>query len=344
MKRLLTILFTIHCALFTASAQFVTGTDYQYKGTKDSRCLDIMGVPLEGPDSVFVPAFESVGFERVISEDDEPGDYFFRGDYYGIKANLVVSVDEKTKLLSTALVTSGPYRTFALYDRNNRYFLLKLQRQYGNFDAKGDGSLHTMTNLGYIKISNTLHDDKSRTIKVFYMNTTPYYKDAQNMALRGAVQEVITENPVAENGIEHFDPQGRNTGTDLIDRQYSPTGYLLSAAMQEPSGAKSLLTYEYDEEDRLIKRTLTNTTEGIRSVNEYSYNNNDEIKQQTQKVFDKNNECIVSITMKNNYTAHDDEGNWITNELKLMYWEKDRQPQNMSVTQTRTISYWEDDE
>ena len=287
MKRLLTILITYHLSLITCLSQFVTGTDYQYKGKKDSHCLDIMGVPLEGPDSVFVPALESVGFERVISEDDEPGDYYFRGDYYGIKANLVASVDEKTKLLSTVLVTSGPYRTFALYDRNNRYFLLKLQRQYGNFDAKGDGSLHTMTNLGYIKISNTLHDDKSRTIKVFYMNTTPYYKDAHNMALRGAVQEVITENPVAENGIEHFDPQGKNTGTDLIDRQYSPTGYLLSAAMQEPSGAKSLLTYEYDEEDRLVKRTLTNTTEGIRSINEYSYNSNDEIKQQTQKVFDK---------------------------------------------------------
>ena len=343
MKRLVIISIIFHLSSLISLAQFVTGTDRQYKGTKDSHCLDIMGVPLEGPDSVFVPALESVGFERVISEDDEPGDYYFRGDYYGIKANLVVSVDEKTKLLSTALVTSGPYRTFALYDRNNRYFLLKLQRQYGNFDAKGDGSLHTMTNLGYIKISCTLHDDKSRTIKVFYLNTTPYYKDTQNMALRGAVQEIITENPVAENGIEHFDPQGKSTGTDLIDRQYSPTGYLLSAAMQEPSGAKSLLTYEYDEEDRLIKRTLTNTTEGIRSVNEYSYNSNDEIKQQTQKVFDKNNECIVSITMKNNYTAHDDEGNWTTNELKLMYWEKDRQPQNMSVTQTRTISYWEDE-
>jgi hypothetical protein len=47
--------------------------------------------------------------------------------------------------------------------------------------------------------------------------------------------------------------------------------------------------------------------------------------------------------MKNNYTAHDDEGNWTKNELKLMYWEKDQQPQNMHVTQTRTISYWEDD-
>lgn len=325
------------------SAQFVTGLEPKYQGLHDPRCMDIMGVPLEGPDSIFIPALDNIGFKRVISEDDEPNTYYFNGDYYGIKANLVIETDDKTKLLSTALVTSGPYRTFALFDRNNRYFLLKLQRQYGNFDAKGDGSLHTMTNLGYIKISNTLHEDKSRTIRVFYLNTTPYYKDVFNMGMKGAVQEVITENPVAENGIEHFNPQGKSTGTDIIDRVYSPTGYLLSAAMLEPSGTKSQLTYEYDEENRLIKRTLVNTKENIRSVNEYSYNSDDEIKQQTQKVFDGNNECIVSITMKNNYTAHDDEGNWTTNELKLMYWEKDHQPQNINVTQTRTISYWEDD-
>jgi len=324
-------------------AQLVTGTELQYKGPQDARCLDLMGVPLEGPDSVFIPALESIGFERVVSDDDEPGNYYFRGSYYGIKADLVVTTDEHTRLLSTALISSGPYRTFQLFDRNNRYFLLKLQRQYGNFTAKGDGSLHTMINLGYIKISNTLHEDKSRTIKVLYLNTTPYYKDAANMGLKGFVQEVITENPVAENGIEHFDPQGRNTGTDLIDRQYSTTGYLVSAAMQEPTGAKSLLAYEYDGQNRLVKRTLTNTVEGIRSIVEYTYNDDDEIKQQTQKVFDKDNECIVSITMKNNYTAHDDEGNWTTNELKLMYWEKNRQPQNISVTQQRTISYWEDE-
>ena len=163
------------------------------------------------------------------------------------------------------------------------------------------------------------------------------------MGLKGSVQEVITENPVAENGIEHFDPQGKSTGTDLIDRVYSPTGYLLSAAMLEPTGAKSLITFEYDENSRLIKRTLINTKENIRSVNEYLYNDDDEIKQQTQKVFDAKNECIMSITMKNNYTSHDDEGNWIKNDLKLMYWEKNRQPQNINVTQTRTISYWEED-
>ena len=343
MKRLLTILFTFHLSLFTSTAQFVTGNEQTYKGPADARCLDIMGVPLEGPDSVFVPALESVGFERVISEDDEPGDYYFRGNFYGIRSNFVVSTDEKTGLLSTVLVTSGPYRTFALYDRNYRYFLLKLQRHFGNFDAKGDGSLHLMMDKGYVKISNILHEDKSRTINVFYLNTTPYYKDAMSQGLKGNVQEIITENPVFEAQMEHFDQNGKNSTTDIIDREYNATGYLVKAAMLEPSGKKSELKYEYDDEGNLRRRTLTNVAEQVKSVNEYTYNDDGEIKTQSQKVFDKTNECILSINMKNDYTDHDDEGNWTKNEVKLMYWEKGRQARNMNVVQTRTISYWEDE-
>ena len=300
MKRLLAILFTIHFSLFTVYAQYTTTDDIIYKGDLDERCIDLMGVPLEGPESVFVPALKSIGLEQFTPEDPDPGDYYFRGEFYGIKSNFVVSTDEKTGLLSTVLVTSGPYRTFALYDRNYRYFLLKLQRHFGNFDAKGDGSLHLMMDKGYVKISNILHEDKSRTINVFYLNTTPYYKDAMSQGL-------------------------------------------VKAAMLEPSGKKSELKYEYDEEGNLRRRTLINITEQVRSVNEYTYNDDGEIKTQSQKVFDKTNECILSINMKNDYTDHDDEGNWTKNEVKLMYWEKGRQARNMNVVQTRTISYWEDD-
>jgi hypothetical protein len=255
----------------------------------------------------------------------------------------VVSTDEKTGSLSTVLVTSGPYRTFALYDRNYRYFLLKLQRHFGNFDAKGDGSLHLMMDKGYVKISNILHEDKSRTINVFYLNTTPYYKDAMSQGLKGNVQEIITENPVFEAQMEHFDQNGKNSTTDIIDREYNATGYLVKAAMLEPSGKKSELKYEYDDEGNLRRRTLTNVAEQVKSVNEYTYNDDGEIKTQSQKVFDKTNECILSINMKNDYTDHDDEGNWTKNEVKLMYWEKGRQARNMNVVQTRTISYWEDE-
>jgi len=321
-------------------AQYTTSDDIIYKGDRDERCIDMMGVPLEGPDSVFVPALKSIGLEQFTPEEPDPSDYYFRGEFYGIKANFVVSTDEKTGLLSTVLITSGPYRTFALYDRNYLYFLLKLQRHFGNFDAKGDGSLHLMLDKGYVKISNTLHEDKSRTIHVFYLNTTPYYKDAMSQGLKGNVQEIITENPVFEGQVEHFDPNGKNSTTDIIDREYNATGYLVKAAMLEPSGKKSVLNYEYDEDGNLKRRTLTNVTEQVRSVNEYTYNDDGEIKTQSQKVFDKTNECVLSINMKNDYTDHDDEGNWTKNELKLMYWEKGRQAQNMNVTQTRTISYW----
>ena len=344
MKRLLAILFTIHCSLFTVVyAQYATSDDILYKGDLDERCIDMMGVPLEGPDSVFIPALKSIGLEQYAPEDPDPGDYYFRGNFYGIRSNFVVSTDEKTGLLSTVLVTSGPYRTFALYDRNYRYFLLKLQRHFGNFDAKGDGSLHLMMDKGYVKISNILHEDKSRTINVVYLNTTPDYVDAMSLGLNGRVLEFITENPVFEAQMEHFDQNGKNSTTDIIDREYNATGYLVKAAMLEPSGKKSELKYEYDDEGNLRRRTLTNVAEQVKSVNEYTYNDDGEIKTQSQKVFDKTNECILSINMKNDYTDHDDEGNWTKNEVKLMYWEKGRQAQNMNVVQTRTISYWEED-
>lgn len=339
---LLSLLLTVY-SLQTALAQIVMSAAPEYKGPADPRCLDMMGVPLEGPDSVFVPAFEQAGFERVVSEDDEPDTYYFAGDYYGVKANLTVNVDEKSKLLSSVLVTSGPYRTFGLFDRNNRYLLLKLQRQYGNFDAKGDGSLHTMTNLGYIKLSNILHENKSRTIQVFYLNTVPYYKDALSIGLKGNVQEIITENPVMEAQMEHYDIHGRNGASELIDRQYNAAGYLVKAAMQEPSGQKSTLEFEYDSYCQLTKRTLTNAAEGIKSVNEYKYNDEGEISSQSQKVFDKRGECILSVNIRNEYIEHDDNGNWTQNDLKLIYWEKGQQAQNMKVRQKRTISYWEED-
>ena len=91
MKRLLTILFTIHCVL-AAFAQYTTSDDVIYKGKFDERCIDLMGVPLEGPDSAFVPALKSIGLEQFTPEDPDPGDYYFRGEFYGIRANFVVQM------------------------------------------------------------------------------------------------------------------------------------------------------------------------------------------------------------------------------------------------------------
>ena len=311
----------------------------------DARCISLMGVPLEGPDSLFIPALKSVGFEQVEpgeDEDDDPYTYYFTGDFYGIKANLEVNVNEKSKMLSEVFVTCGPYRTRELYDRNQKYLLLKLQREWGNFTPKGDGTLYMLNDYGYIRQGMTLRENGTRTINYFYLNSSPYYKDVYNMGLKGQVQEVITDNPVSENGIVHFSESGMLSADDVIEREYSPTGYLLKAAMVEPSGENSQLTYEYDDDGRLVKRTLRNTASGIRSVNEYKYNDDDEISTQTQKVFDKENECILSITMKNNYKDYDDNDNWTRNALTLTYWEKGERAQTVKVEQTRTISYWDD--
>ena len=158
-----------------------------------------------------------------------------------------------------------------------------------------------------------------------YVNNARTHSPEQIKKLRSSLREFGFVNPV------------------IIDREYNATGYLVKAAMLEPSGKKSELKYEYDDEGNLRRRTLTNVAEQVKSVNEYTYNDDGEIKTQSQKVFDKTNECILSINMKNEYTDHDDEGNWTRNELKLMYWEKGRQARNMNVVQTRTISYWEEE-
>ena len=254
----------------------------------DVKCLSLMDVPLEGPDTVFIPAFESVGFTRITPAEQDPDTYYFAGDFYGIKSNMA-----------------------------NDY--------------------------GYIQQSQIMHENGSNSIRYYYLNSAPYYKDVANLGMKGLVQEVITENPVAENNIEHFDQQGKLEGNDLIDRVYNKAGYLVSAAMLEKTGEKSLLTYEYDHENNLKRRTLVNTASGIRSVNEYKYNGDNEISQQSQKVFNKENECVLSITMKNNYEEHDDNGNWTKNTLSLTYWEKDQRAQMATVHQTRTISYWDED-
>jgi hypothetical protein len=180
----------------------VAGAWAQVQG--DAKCISIMGAPLEGPDSVFIPVFEQAGFVQAHPEEPEEDTYYFAGDFYGIKSSVMVNVDEKTKLLSSVIVECGPYRTRELFDRNKKYLLGKLQREWGNFSAKGDGSLYLLNDYGYIQESQILHENGANSIRYFYLNSSPYYKDAANMGLKGQVQEVITQNPVMEGDIVHF--------------------------------------------------------------------------------------------------------------------------------------------
>ena len=202
----------------------------------DPKSISIMGVPLEGPDSVFIPALDSVGIKQVHPEEPEPDTYYFEGDFYGIKSTMMITVTEKTKLLSDAVVTCGPYRTRDLFDRNQKYLIGRLQREWGNFKAKGDGSLYMLNSYGYIRQSTGLDEEGRHAIRYYYLNSSPYYKDVSNMGLKGFVQEVITENPVTENDMEHFDETGRLANDELIDREYDSRGYLVRAAMLEKRG------------------------------------------------------------------------------------------------------------
>ena len=308
----------------------------------DPKSISMMGIPLEGPDSVFLMAFEGAGFVQVQPEEPDPDTYYLEGDFYGIKSSVMITINEKTKMLSDAVVTCGPYRTRDLFDRNQKYLLGRLQREWGNFKAKGDGSLYMLNSYGYIRQSAGLDEQGRHSIRYYYLNTAPYFKDVSNMGMKGLVQEVITENPVTENDMEHFSETGQLANDDLIDREYDARGYLISAAMREKSGGKSRLTYEYDSDGCLVKRTLVNATSGIRSINEYRYNTSYEITQQSMKAFNKDNECIVSISMKNDLQERDDNVNWTVNKMQLTYWEKGQRTTIQTVEQRRTISYWDD--
>ena len=308
----------------------------------DPKCITLMDAPLEGTDSAFVPALKSVGFERIEGEGDELT-YYFKGDFYGIKdTKMEVTVSDKTKMLSEVTVTCGPYRTRELYERNQKYLLGKLQREWGNFKAKGDGSLYVLTDYGYIRQSVTLHENGAHSIHYYYLNMSPYYKDVSNMGLKGFVQEVITENPVAENPIVHFDEMGKLDSQELTERQYNQVGYLIAATTTE-GGEKKLITYEYNDDGNLKRSIQTNTVSGLKLVTDYKWNDDGEMVQQSQKAFDKSNECIMSVTMKYDIQERDDNDNWTKNNLHITNWLKGQRAQTIEVVQTRTISYWDED-
>ena len=157
-----------------------------------------------------------------------------------------------------------------------------------------------------------------------------------------AVTEARAKAAASTVDMEHFDETGRLANDELIDREYDSRGYLVRAAMLEKSGGKSRLTYEYDSDGCLVKRTLVNASTGLRSVNEYRYNTSFEIIQQSMKAFTKDNECIVSISMKNDLQERDDNDNWTVNKMNLTYWEKGQRTTIQTVEQRRTISYWDE--
>lgn len=305
----------------------------------DTRCMDFLGIPLEGPVDSFVVALKAKGFKEWGNSEDLE-DLYFRGNYYGIRAKVMVNVQLTTRFVQSVYVTIGPYRTKEMLSRNHSYFLNKLEKEYGEYVTRGESD-YFFGPYGDIKVSQTKSGNGNSDLNFFYMPSTPYYKDALIFGLKGHVQEVITENAVAENPMERFAKNGKMDNPDITDRQYDAYGYLKQGKMLERSGM-SVIDYEYDSRNRLVKRTLTNKAVNITYINEYIYNEKDEILNLSQKVYDEKNECVMSVNMRNNYEDHDDMGNWTRNALNIVYWEKDAQSQSTNVTQTRKIRYWDE--
>lgn len=327
MKKAWSLLILLMLAV-TASGQPAT----------DPRSVRMMGIPIEGPLDSLRQALQAAEFNEWGQSDDGE-DYYFRGNFYGFRAKLMVSVAPETKYVRSAYVTVGPYGTQKMLEKNMQYFLYKMQQDHGRFTQR-DESWFYMDDFGSIKLSISDTDTGARELRILFLPTSAYYKDALSMGLRDDVQEVVTENALAEENFMHFNGNGQLENPDLIDREYDRFGYLRRARMREQNGF-STVEYTYDDSYRLVKRTLTNDDAGISYINDYSYNDQDEVLTQQQKVFDKNGECLMTINMRNNYITRDDSGNWTSNTLSLTYWEKGGKTQQTTILQKRTLTYWE---
>lgn len=304
----------------------------------DPRSLRLMGTALEGPVDSVRQQLVASGFKEWGQSDDGE-DLYFRGNFYGIRAKLILSQSTENHLVASAYVTVGPYSTEAMLTKNLQYFLYKLQKEYGEFSQR-DNSYYFLDDFGSVKLSIADNGNGSRDIRVFYFPNSAFYKDAICMGFHGPVQEVVTENAVAEEQFMHFMQNGQLENPDLTHRQYNRFGYLVSAQMTEETG-HSTVEYEYDDNFRLKRRILTNVEANITYVNEYGFNEQGDIVTQHQKVYDKDKECILTITMRNNYLTRDQQGNWTSNSLSLSYWEKGQQSQQTTVLQKRTLTYWD---
>ena len=253
MKKILTLLGLLLTLAIHAQSQ------------RDPRSIHMMGIPVEGPIDSLRQALATADFAEWGQSDDGE-DYYFRGNFYGIRAKLMVSITPETRLVNSAYVTIGPYSTEQMLEKNRQYFIYKLEQDYGHFDQRDD-TWYYIDDFGSIKLSVVDNDNGSRDIRILFLNTAPFYKDALCMGLRSGVQEVVTENAVAEDQFMHFHENGMIDDPDLVERVYNRFGYLLQARMKEKDGF-STVVYDYDQQFRLIRRTLTNQQAGISYIND----------------------------------------------------------------------------
>ena len=182
----------------------------------DPRSIQLMGIPIEGPIDSLATALQANEFTEWGQSDDGE-DFYYRGNFYGFRAKLMISIAPESRLVQSAYVTIGPYSTQKMLDKNLNYFLYKMTKDHGEFTSR-ENSWFYIDDFGSIKMSVIDNDNGSRDIGILFLNTAPYYKDGLNMGLHGDVQEVVTENAVAEEQFLHFHGNGQIDNNDLVEQ------------------------------------------------------------------------------------------------------------------------------
>ena len=83
----------------------------------DPHSLRLMGTAIEGPIDSVRQQLVANGFKEWGQSDDGE-DLYFRGNFYGIRAKLILSHSVETRLVTSAYVSIGPYSTEAMLTKN----------------------------------------------------------------------------------------------------------------------------------------------------------------------------------------------------------------------------------
>ena len=201
MKKITTILILL-CTLLSLHAQ------------GDPHSLRLMGIALEGPVDSVRQQLSNNGFKEWGQSDDGE-DFYYRGNFYGIRAKLLVTTASDTNLVSSAYVTIGPYSTEAMLTKNLQYFLYKLQKEHGEFSKRDDSYFYlddfgtgysTMTMLknmpvGEVKVDKGFIDEiENENAQIILENIIHMLKALNKTIIVEGVEHLVQQQFLLNHG------------------------------------------------------------------------------------------------------------------------------------------------